>query len=273
MNAMNHLRAPLLVAGLILFVPTESAPQEQTSAAAEEDSTVYPIRDEQEIRAALEQVLSNPEFQRLAPREKPEPEEAETGWLGRLLEWLEQWLTSESSSSKQAGESWRIPALLLLIFRWVIYLLVAAVMAAVVVLIYKAVTRRSLADDVSHQKPEAGAVEVSSRPPGELPSEKYVSRAVALAEAADYKAAIRQLLLGSMSWIERNGLIRYRRGLSNRDYLRAVTEKARLRAPMQRIVVLFEQVYFGRRMATAEGFQECLQEFRKGFRNERQHAS
>lgn len=271
MSVTNRLAALLFVVGLVMLVPAESAPQEQI--AEEEDSgTAYPITEEREIREALELVLSNPEFRRLAPREKPEPEDAETGWLARLLEWLEQWLTTESSS-KQAGEGWQLPALFLLIFRWVIYLLVAAVVAAVVVLIYKAISRRSLPDDGSLQKPEARGVEVSSRPPGELPSEEYVSRALALAETADYKAAIRQLLLGTMSWIERNGLIRYRRGLSNRDYLRAVTAKARLRDPMLCIVLLFEQVYFGRRPATPEGFQYCLKEFRKSFRNEQQHAS
>ena len=55
---------------------------------------------------------------------------------------------------------------------------------------------------------------------------------------------------------------------NNRDYLRAIAEKARLRGPFERIVLLFEQVYFGRRMATPEGFQECLREYQKAFRNE-----
>jgi hypothetical protein len=266
MSATNRLGKLLFVVGLGLLVPAETSPQEQNPE--EGIGEVYQLREEQEIRAMREQVLSNSEYRRLAPREKPEPEEAESGWLARFWEWLERWLTSESSSSTEASESWQIPAPLLLIFRSIVYLLVAGVIAMVAILIFQAVARRSPPMNELSQKPEAGIAEVSSRPPGELASEEYLTRALSLADAADYKAAIRQLLLGTMSWIERQGFIRYRRGLSNRDYLRAVTERARLREPLHRIVVLFEQVYFGRRMATPEGFKECLKEYRKGFRTE-----
>ncbi|MBC7964335.1 MAG: hypothetical protein H7Z17_00295, partial [Fuerstia sp.] len=59
-------------------------------------------------------------------------------------------------------------------------------------------------------------------PPGELAVSTYESRAIQFASAGNYRAGIRELLLGSMSWIERAGLIRYRKGLTNRDYVRSV---------------------------------------------------
>ncbi len=261
---MNRVGALLWVGGLSLLVPAETSPGVQNPE--EGSGEVYPLRDEQEIRRALEQVLSNPEYRRLAPREKSESEEAEGGWIDRLWKWLEQWLIPESSPGE--ATRWKIPAPLLLIFRLFVYLLVAGVVVAVVALIFKAVGRRTPSMDEAKGKPEAATTELASRPPGELASEEYLNRALALAEGANYNAAIRQLLLGTMSWIERRGLIRYRRGLSNRDYLRAVAEKAHLREPFEHIVVLFEQVYFGRRMATPEGFQECLQEYQRAFRSE-----
>jgi hypothetical protein len=264
MSWTNRLGALLLMAGLGFSLPAEANPEAQNP---EEEGYVYPLRDEQEIRQTLGRILANPEYRRLAPREKSESEEAEGGWIERLLEWLEQWLLPESPS-KEAPDSWQLPAPLSLIIRWFFYLLVAGVVAAIVALIFKAVARGAPSADESKGKPEPLTTELSSRPPGELPSEEYLNRALALAEGADYNAAVRQLLLGTMSWIERRGLIRYRRGLSNRDYLRAIAEKTRLREPFERIVLLFEQAYFGRRIATPEGFQECLREYRKAFRNE-----
>jgi hypothetical protein len=91
---------------------------------------------------------------------------------------------------------------------------------------------------------------------------------LAFAETGDYKRAIRELLLGTMSWIERHDLIRYRRGLSNRDYIRAVSSRTPLLDPLSRIVLHFERVTFGRRDASKQGFQECLHDFRKAFEAE-----
>jgi hypothetical protein len=99
--------------------------------------------------------------------------------------------------------------------------------------------------------------------PGEMAPAEYWRKAQELAERRDYKGAIRQLLLAAMSTLERRGLVRFRKGLTNRDYLRAA------RGPSQTsiaaIVRQFEHVYFGRREATAEGYSECLRELEKGF--------
>lgn len=104
-----------------------------------------------------------------------------------------------------------------------------------------------------------------STPPGEHPSSEYLRKALALSAEGDQRGAIRQLLLGCMSWIERNGLIRYRKGLTNRDYLRAVFQRQTQREGMGGIVTDFERIYFGRREATAERFKRCLSGFQAGF--------
>jgi hypothetical protein len=111
--------------------------------------------------------------------------------------------------------------------------------------------------------PEEGLAVMT--PPGELPADEYVRRAMQYAAAGDHKAAIRELLLGTMSWIERAGLIRFRRGLSNRDYLRAVWRRPASRDSMSGIVDAFDRTYFGRRTATAEVFENCLELYRRGF--------
>lgn len=105
-------------------------------------------------------------------------------------------------------------------------------------------------------------------PPGESPASIYLREALALADAGDYKGALRQLLLGSMSWTERQGLIRFRRGLTNREYLRALRSRPEQLQSMREVVLAFEEVYFGRRPATRERFQKVLPEYRAAFEND-----
>lgn len=105
-------------------------------------------------------------------------------------------------------------------------------------------------------------------PPGELPATTYEGRARQLASEGNYRAAIRELLLGSMAWIERAGLIRYRRGLTNRDYVRKIWGRLQQREAYLTTAGQFELVYYGRRVATAEMFERCLGEFEGAFREE-----
>jgi hypothetical protein len=105
-------------------------------------------------------------------------------------------------------------------------------------------------------------------PPGELAASTYESRAMQLAAIGDYRAAIRELLLGGMSWVERAGMIRYRKGLTNRDYVRAVWRRTEKRDAYIITATQFELVYFGRREPTAIMFEMCLDSFRGAFREE-----
>ena len=107
-----------------------------------------------------------------------------------------------------------------------------------------------------------------SVPPGELAASTYESRALQMANVGDYRGAIRELLIGSMSWIERAGMIRFRKGLTNRDYLRAVWRQEDRRVAYGATALEFERIYFGRREATREMFQDCLQSFQGSFREE-----
>ncbi len=107
-----------------------------------------------------------------------------------------------------------------------------------------------------------------SVPPGELAASTYESRALQMANVGDYRGAIRELLIGSMSWIERAGMIRFRKGLTNRDYMRAVWREEDRRVAYSATALEFERIYFGRRDATREMFQDCLQSFQGSFREE-----
>lgn len=105
-------------------------------------------------------------------------------------------------------------------------------------------------------------------PPGELAASTYESRAIQMANNGNYRTAVRELLIGGMSWIERAGLIRFRRGLTNRDYVRAVWKQQNRRDAYEQTAREFERIYFGRRDATRDTFENCLRLFQGSFREE-----
>lgn len=270
---MTRAAAALLLIVTLVAASTSFARQEVTGE--EETPTAYVFRDEEDVRAALARVLSSGEYRTLdrmksrGERRRIEAEEAEVSpwsdWLRQFIDWLADWL-SRSDASQDEGRPIPFPELGWM--RWVVYLVVGAVLAAAIALIIKAVVKGSS----SKSRPERRGVPVretrsSSTPPGELAPAEYLSRALSLAKAADYKAAIRQLLLGAMSWAERGGLIRHRRGLTNHDYLRALSMQPAPHASLTCIVTHFEQVYFGRRTSSEPGFRECLQHYRRAFHN------
>ena len=116
---------------------------------------------------------------------------------------------------------------------------------------------------ISEEDPEA-RVFAPGAAPGELSPDEFWRRAMEHAGKRRFKEGVRELLLGAMSATERRGLIRFRRGLTNRDYLYSVRGPAR--ESFRNIATVFEQVYFGRREATSESFREVSQEYQKSFR-------
>jgi hypothetical protein len=229
-----------------LFLALALLPQEEPE----------PLVPPETVKQTLERVLSDPAYRRLRPA--PKAETKHPAWLERLLDWLLE------RRGPSAPASWSLPVALVELLGWAMYVVVAAAFAWVVFLI-----ARSLAGRARRERPLslglAASAAAAATPPGELPSEEYLRAAVALAHSGRHREAIRQLLLGAMSFIERNGHIRYRKGLTNRDYLRAVWRRPKLRDSLEPIVLAFDQVYFGRRPATAERFAECLKHFRAGF--------
>jgi hypothetical protein len=213
------------------------------------------VREEKEVRDTLQRVLSSPEYRRLVRPQKQEkssqyemPE-----WLRRFIDWL--------FGERRVRTTWWT-----FLVRTLLTVLALAVVAAVAALIVRQIWDRlpteSEPDPRGHAPGDGLAL---SQPPGELPCDEYVRRAHQAAGRGDYRAAIRELLLGAMSWTERAGLIRYRRGLTNRDYLRAVRRRREAHTALTEIVAAFEFVFFGRRSATADRFQDCLASYQTGF--------
>ncbi|HTN04118.1 MAG TPA: hypothetical protein VL132_19665 [Planctomycetaceae bacterium] len=106
------------------------------------------------------------------------------------------------------------------------------------------------------------------RSPGETPADQFIRQALELAAAGQFREAIAQLLLGGMSRIERERLIRYRRGLTFRDYLRVLRGNQSAYGGFRAMVDQYEPVNFGRREATRDSFDIALDGYRTGFPQE-----
>ena len=215
----------------------------------------YEYQDKGFVQQTVEDVMARPEFERL--RDTEDEESKNPAWLERILawigDWIEEWLTRGNVQQEREMGS----GVAYLVYG-VAFLIVVAALAFILKSVLESAKERSLAAEQEQARlVGAGAA------PGETPPEDFWARAQELAAGGNEKLAIRELLFGAMSNLERRGLIRHRRGLTNRDYLGATS--GGMRASLRTIVTAFERVYFGRRAASSEGFRECSDAYREGF--------
>lgn len=207
------------------------------------------------------------------------------GWWTRFWAWVKSWFQSNpnpnrrgttgaapapapSSSSGSSGFTFSFGEVGFgTMIVWIILGLLLLVITAII--IRSAALRLSGDKDRPRLESELDpdGMELNT-PPGEIPADEYMHRAMQLAEKGDHRRALRQLVLGGMSWIERAGLIRFRKGLTNRDYVRAVYRREQQRKRFQGIILHFEKVYYGRRDADEEQFDKCLERYRRAFGQE-----
>lgn len=152
----------------------------------------------------------------------------------------------------------------------IFWIVIAAVALAMIYFIVKAFLDRDTSKNIKDEKSLAVSQmpeEEPERPPGEIPADVYITRARELAAQGLYNEAVAQLLLGAMSKIERAGFIKYRRGLTNRDYMRAIRSKQGPHQAFRLIVRTYEPIGFGRRNANATHFEKSLLGYEQGFQS------
>jgi hypothetical protein len=253
-----------LGAALALLIALPLRAQEEETRypeTAAEEGYAYEYQDEALIEAALEETLSQPEFARL--RVEPEPEKEESGetaaFLDRFFEWLARALWGGDAREEPAsGLAFSLPGARLLVYAMAFVILAAAVFFVARSVL--AISREGKTTEVE----AAARVFGPETAPGELDPEEYWRRALAHGENRRFKEGTRELLLGAMSALERRGLVRFRRGLTNRDYFYAVRGPAR--ESFGSIASAFEHIYFGRREATGDAFRESCRAYQKSFR-------
>jgi hypothetical protein len=254
------------------------------NVARTEDATPDPDSEEAVIRDAAKEVLDGPEFRRL--RRLLEKNLGQTGLNpygsgkggggsggsggssggGGSGGGGSQKKTSETKSSQTqspgffSGAASSLAAAFGMIYLSLAWLCVAAIVALMLYLVARAVgSRLGRNDEKPADAPTKGCAVEAESAPGDQPADVYVEAAHRLAAAGQFREAVAQLLLGAMSRIERSGLIRFRRGLTHYDYLRAVRGRETSHSALREIVRTYEPLGFGRRSATRQHFESSLQ--------------
>lgn len=165
------------------------------------------------------------------------------------------------------GSSFGFGNLLGGLFHGLAYLILVVIVAGILVLIGQALAQawNDRPRNVPGMSDSVVGPLTHDRSPGETEADVFVQEALALAQRGEFRAAIGRLVLGGMSFIERQQWIRYRRGLTVHDYLRVLRSRPEQFAGFRQVVHVFEPVEYGRRLATETLFDAALQGYRRGF--------
>lgn len=218
---------------------------------------------EQETRAELDRLLVEPEFRRLRSLSDLTPDvpsgpQLSWNWLQRLSDWLGTLMNGTNTGGGTGfpfAEITKIVGALLvgLLFAAAIWLIVKAVNA------YRWRERTRLASLPNFDE------QTLELPPGDIPADEFRRRSEELARQGLFGEAVAQLLLGAMSQMERGELIRFRRGLTYRDYLRALRSHPEKQHDFRDMVSIYLPIGFGRQPALESHHREVVDLYSRSF--------
>jgi len=172
--------------------------------------------------ARLEQILDAPPFNRPPPAPPPQ-------WLVDALDWLVRVI---ESILRPVGV---VPPAAANTVAWFIALAGIVALASVIIYLLIGVRRGIIRD--AHPVVDG--------------SEERISAAAArdqagdLARSGDYRTAVRLLYLSALLWLDEQGLLRYDRALTNREYLERVRDAPELHTRLAPVVETFDRVWYG----------------------------
>ncbi len=190
----------------------------------ENPGEVFSAADLDPLRA----ILAREEF--AWPESRPNPI---TEWVQKLLDRFTQWLNSIWGGLDLPVSFLPLIASILLVF----------------LLFF--ISRTIFADFVREARLAA------NRNGGDEPltAESAFERAQSLSRGGDYRSAVRYLYLSSLLALDERGLLRYDRSMTNREYLRSVAESPELSEPLEEVIEVFDDVWYGYHPLEEESFR------------------
>jgi hypothetical protein len=91
-----------------------------------------------------------------------------------------------------------------------------------------------------------------------LTSKGAMQRAQTLSSQGDYRNAVRYLYLSSLLILDEQGLLRYDRSRTNREYLRSISSKPQLANPLRDVIDVFDRVWYGFESVDDETYQSYV---------------
>jgi hypothetical protein len=188
----------------------------------------------------LREILARPEFQWEESQPIVIPD-----WLDRILNWLDQLTNRVLNTALSFG---RLP------------LLVTAVLLFLLSLFF---VSRGLSRSLVREAHLEGE---GSESDDLLTSQGAFKRAEDLSVQGDYRNAIRYLYLSSLLVLDEQGVMRYDRSRTNREYLRSVSSRPELAAPLRDVIEVFDRVWYGFQTVdenTYKSYVEHVEELRE----------
>jgi hypothetical protein len=188
----------------------------------------------------LKEILARPEFQWEQSQPLVMPD-----WLDRIFNWLEQMTNRIVNATLPYG---RIP------------LIVTAVLVFLLSLFF--ISRGLSRSLVREAQLEAEGSESDEL----LTSKGAFKRAENLSTQGDYRNAIRYLYLSSLLVLDEQGVMRYDRSRTNREYLRSVSSRPELANPLRDVIEVFDRVWYGYEAVdenTYKSYVEHVEELRE----------
>lgn len=167
----------------------------------------------------LKEILARPEFQ----WQEPPPLEM-PGWLVKIFDWLDQLTNRALNATLSYG---RVPLIVIAVLLFLLSLF----------FIFRGLSRNLVQ--------EAQLATEGSEADEMLTSKGALKRAESLSMQGDYRNAIRYLYLSSLLVLDEQGVMRYDRSRTNREYLRSVSSRPELANPLRDVIEVFDRVWYG----------------------------
>ncbi len=182
--------------------------------------------------ASLNIILSRPEF--LWPEKAPNPL---SEWFQKLWDGFFRWL-NDILGNRQIT----IPV------NDVMLSVIASIfLAAILIYVF-----RTLLVDFMKEAHINGQEDGENEP---LTAEAAFEKAQTLSRGGDYRSAVRYLYLSSLLLMDERGVLRYDRSKTNREYLRSVANSPELAKPLEEVIEVFDNVWYGYHSLEEESFK------------------
>lgn len=231
----------LLLSGLPAAAPSLGAAVAGQTAAARSAVTDDLPRYHAQMRETVGRILASREF---APRAAQQ-----RSWWRRFADWLAQRMDGVRSWLGNLSTGW---------FWALLIWLLLALLAILAHLIYTIVKLfgGGAAGGRAGDRRLASTARLTTR---ELGFEAAFASAQERFRAGDWSAAIRNLYVAAILWLDRRGVIRYEESKTNRDYVLELAADPRRQSRFRALTDRFELTVYGGRPADARVCGEMLE--------------
>ena len=205
-------------------------------------------------RAVWKEVVGSKDYSEDRVREKPSEEHDSSAAAKSSDKRMKPREKSAMDEDDDSGFSFNSS----LPFNYIVYALVAAVIIYMLFLIIK---NMSLKSDrkVMANKPSA-VIAAAIDNIQELETDKLLREAIS---SGNYRLAVRICFLGMLKTLDEEGVIKWKKDKTNRDYLSELFAKQHYYDEIKRLTFNYEQVWYGEHELTVNAYEEVISSFKK----------